>query len=360
MTGRERLLNALYGREVDRVPFAPFLAYFWEAQPAEVQRQGMLAFCKRMGADYMHRGSHLLVDVIRENCEVRERADGDKMYVEYSTPVGKITEEKKFVAESNTWFLTKHPVTKEEDFKVLIYILKNTKLKPNFERYDADKKYVGEEGLFIPVISPEMKTGFESLLEHWSGVEMLNYALYDFPELVEEALYYFDRNSVKSVEYSLGSSAEAFIFWEDTSTTMLNPQQFRQYVLPEIEHWGKLIHQDGKILIHHACGLIKSLYEDMCGSCVDFIESITPYPTGNIDMKDAFAKLPPEKGLIGGIDPVFFRNSSEKELTDYVNGLLAEAKGKRFILANSDSCPPDVDCGKFKLVSELVKKGISV
>lgn len=354
MKARERLLRTLRGEETDHVPFAPFLAYFWENQSQEVQKKGMLDFCKRVGADYLHRGSHLLTKIWRKHCDVRTEQRGSRLCTIYDTPVGKITEIKTYAKESNSWFVSKHAVETEEDWKVLAYVLENTEQEPLLEPYEEEKKNVGEDGLLIPVIAPDMKTGFESLLEFWAGVETVNYALFDYPDLVEETLYYFKRNSERNVEISLRSSAEAFIFWEDTSTTMLNPEQFRKYVLPEIENWGRLIHSENKLLIHHACGLISHLFDDMCKSCVDIIESVTPKPTGDITMGEVFKTLPANKGVIGGIDPLFFLRSEFSELDQYAERLLEKAKGKRFILANSDSCPPGVSEGKFRLLSDLV------
>ena len=43
MTAKERLLNAIRGKETDRTPWSPFLAYWWEAQPEAVTAQGQLA-----------------------------------------------------------------------------------------------------------------------------------------------------------------------------------------------------------------------------------------------------------------------------------------------------------------------------
>lgn len=33
MTPKQRLLAAIQGNPIDRVPWSPFLAYWWEAQP---------------------------------------------------------------------------------------------------------------------------------------------------------------------------------------------------------------------------------------------------------------------------------------------------------------------------------------
>ena len=56
MTSRERLLAALRGNEVDRLPWSPFLAYWWDYQPQAIQERGQVAFLREIGADALLRG----------------------------------------------------------------------------------------------------------------------------------------------------------------------------------------------------------------------------------------------------------------------------------------------------------------
>ena len=49
-------------------------------------------------------------------------------------------------------------------------------------------------------------------------------------------------------------------------------------------------------------------------------------------------------------------NLSMKELEKEVIEIVKVMKGYPFILANSDSCPPEVEYEKFLMISELVKK----
>lgn len=57
MTSQERLLAALSGREVDHVPFSPFLAYVWDTFPNHIRDKGQTEFYRMIGADPLHRGA---------------------------------------------------------------------------------------------------------------------------------------------------------------------------------------------------------------------------------------------------------------------------------------------------------------
>jgi len=355
MSPKERLLAAIMGKDADRIPWSPFLAYYWEAAPKEVQDKGQLKFLEEIGADPLFRGSHALFEAFRNKCQIRETLNGNEKLVVYETPIGTLQEKYVFSSAGNTWFLMEHPVKTEEDFKILTFINENTQVKPNFSTYIANKKELGDRGLYVPIIGSEYKTSFQSLVEHWVGTEELVYALADYPETVEACLYAMNRNSLDTVKISRESSAEAFLFWEDSSTTNISPTYFEKYTAPEINAWGKLIHEADKYLIHHACGHLRGLLPLMAKTEIDMIESISPPPTGNIELWEARTLLPEHIGLVGGIEPTVFLHSNLEQLEEYVNNLVQRMKGKRYILANSDSCPPGVTEEKFRLVTKLVK-----
>ena len=160
----------------------------------------------------------------------------------------------------------------------------------------------------------------------------------------------------ETVRISLDSSADGFIFWEDSSTTNISPAFFEKYTMPEIDQWGDMIHEKGKLLVHHACGHLKDLLPLMAKTKIDAIESISPPPTGNVTLQQAHAILPEHIALIGGLEPVRLLNSSVEDVCSDVKTLLRDLANRRFILANSDSCPPGVEYEKFTAVTKLVEQ----
>lgn len=355
MTPKQRLLAAIKGEEVDRLPWAPFLAYYWEYQPQSIQDKGQLWFYEEIDADPLLRGFQTLWKPERNKCNVKETIHGNEKCIIYETPVGSLNEKYVYTPVGNTWFLMEHPVKTEEDFNILTYLYEDLKVLPNISEFEEKHKEVGERALYLPVIGTELKTGFQSLVEHWVGTQELVYALFDFPEAVEACLDVMRKKALETVKISVQSPAEAFIFWEDSSTTNISPTYFQKYTAPEINDWGRIIHDAGKYLVHHACGHLKALLPLMAQTEIDMIESISPPPTGNIELWDARDILPQNIGLIGGIEPTVFLNSTMSELKDYVCHLMDKLKGTKYILANSDSCPPGVAFEKFKMISDIIK-----
>lgn len=355
MTSKARILAALQGHPVDRMPWSPFLAYWWEAQSAQLREMGQLRFMESVGADPMLRGFGAAWQVKFNGLE-RSVCERDGMCREIlSTPVGRLELGYRYSATGDTWFLVDHPVRELEDLKTLQWIYEHACVTASGEA-DAIWSDTGERGLVLPIIGVECKTCFQSLVEKWVGTENLAYFVADAPENVEECLLTMRRASKRTAELSAASAAEGFIFWEDSSTTNISPSMFTRFAAPEIAEWGNVLHGAGKLLVHHACGHLAALLERMGALPIDAIESISPPPTGNIDIDGAFELLPEHVALVGGIEPVFFQNCTESELDERVNELLAMARGRRYVLANSDSCPPGVSERKFRLVSDAVRR----
>ena len=355
MTAKERLLNAITGREIDRIPWSPFLAYWWEAQPEAVTAQGQLAYMESVGADPLLRGFAPQGTLLFNGVDIRYAGSAGTRHDTWETPVGTLHFTHRLSPQGNTWFLVEHPVKTVEDLKTLQWIHEHADAVINPDA-ETGWRETGDRGLYVPLIGGNLKTCFQSMVEHWVGTEMLVYLLADEPEAVEDCLAAMRYASDKTAKFCADSPMEAFLFWEDSSTTNINPAMFQKYTAPEIRFWADTLHASGKLLLHHACGHLKALLPLMAETGVDAIESISPPPTGNIDIADAYRLLPQHIALIGGLEPIFMQDCSAEELDARVEHLLTVGKDRRFVLANSDSCPPAVQEWKFRQVSDRVRR----
>ena len=60
MSSKERIMNAILGKETDHTPWSPFLAYYWEHLPEADRSCGQVKYMKKMGADPLLRGFNYL------------------------------------------------------------------------------------------------------------------------------------------------------------------------------------------------------------------------------------------------------------------------------------------------------------
>jgi uroporphyrinogen-III decarboxylase len=355
MNSKERILAALHGQPVDRLPWCPFLAYWWEHQPKATTDLGQIEFMRAIGADALLRGFvqpyqvQYADDVVFENL----KADGLTWTVA-RTKHGELRTGSQYSPDGDTTYVVHHPVQTKVDYRILRELVAAGELIPQFDIVLQQINAVGEDGLCVPQISPFGKTPFQALLEHYVGTEQLVYHLMDIPEEVEATLEVMNEKCMQAVNLATDSPADVFITWEDSSTTNVSPRMFEQYIASQMSRWGNVLEEADKSLIHHACGHLKALLPIMKEENIIAIESLSPPPTGNIEIWDAREMIGPKMCLIGGIEPVHFLTLEDDAFDSYVHDLIERMPRKGFILANSDSCPPGVPVQRFQRVTEIV------
>lgn len=356
MTSKERIVAALHGAPVDHLPFSPFLAYVWESFPRAVQEAGQLAFYHAIGADPLWRGAACAVKAIPPvGIERQVVEEADRVVTCVTTPVGSFRFAYAKSESGNTSFLVEHPLKREEDYKVRMWMEEHTTYERNFEAVEAHLKGAGREGLSLGQLIPRCKSAYQDLVEFFVGTEELVYAQMDFPDTVRSLWEMMVANDLKAVKLSLESAYDHFLTFEDSSTQNYSPTQYDEFIGSEIGQWCKLLAGAGKHYVQHACGHVAALTERMRDHGVFAIESISPPPTGDLTIKDARALVGDTMGMIGGIEPTQFLNLSETELGPYVETVIDDARGGPFLLANSDSCPPGVTVEKFKRVAAVAR-----
>ncbi|MEK7399390.1 MAG: uroporphyrinogen decarboxylase family protein [Candidatus Poribacteria bacterium] len=357
MTSKERIQSAIEGREVDYLPFSPFLAYVWDYFPEEIRKQGDLAFHKSINADPIWRGAPCPVNAIPPQLEHKSYQEGKLNISEITTPVGKLREGYIPSPEGRTNFLVEHPLKTEEDFKVRLWIEENTRFELNLQPVKNHLAYAGDNGVSIGMLIPRGKSAFQSMVEHLVGTVELVYALEDYPDTVNCLWQKMVDNDLQVARLVAESeNYDYFLTWEDSGTQNYSPKLFEKYIASEIGKWCDLLKANGKKYFQHACGHVKAILKPMkeCGAYG--VESIPSFPTGNLTLKEARDIVGSDFCIIGGIEPVMFLNLSMKELEAYTEQVIAEGSGGPFVLANSDSCPPGVTVEKFKLVSDIAKR----
>lgn len=356
MNSHDRIRAALLKQDVDHLPFCPFLAYVWEHYPREIQEQGQLAFHRRIGADPMWRGAPCAVKVIEPpQCHTDRREVGDQAYTCTTTPVGTLRWTHQRSPQGNTWFLVEHPLKTADDFKVQLWIEEHTRFKWDDGPAKAHLAGDGREGLSVGMLLPRYKTAFQNFVEHYVGTEELAYALADYPEVVEELLHATTANNRKMAELAADAPYEFFLTWEDSSTQNYSPQQYRKYIMPEIAGWCGILKSRGKHYLQHACGHVRDLLPMMVEQGNLGVESISPCPTGNINIAEAREKIPASFAIVGGIEPTHFLRLEGCDLDRHIEGAIAAGSRGAFVLANSDSCPPGVTEAKFTRAAEIAR-----
>lgn len=181
---------------------------------------------------------------------------------------------------------------------------------------------------------------FETVVNQLLGYEGLCYLLYDDPELVKEVFNRVGEMIYRFYKKMLYLPKLAGFFQGDDlgfkTSTLISPEDIRQYVLPWHKKIAELAHQNNLIYLFHACGNLESIMKDL-------IEDV------KIDAKHSFEdeimpvtefkrKYGDKVGVLGGVDVDKLARLEEKELRRYVREILEECMpGGGYALGSGNS-----------------------
>lgn len=367
MTSRERLLAALRGDPVDRVPWSPCVdGYFLSSLPAD-QQLDEPAFHKELGSDAMLRHVMLYRSAApgmgiedrnpRVECRVQPLADGTFRFT-YETKVGSLVEEVRWNPASPhlPWF-TRHKLQSIEDIKVYMYALETSTTEPMPEPFREATERLGDDGLVTTSGPP---SPMEHLINFEMGVENLTYALADDPDSMEQCFELMHAHNLEAYEILAESEAEVVISYENLSTTLTSPANYARFDQVHCNDYASICRRAGKTYLTHMCGRLTGFKEQLCQADQDGFVDVAPRPTGDVAFGDAKAGWARDKVLIGGIDATAFTGLSPEEMRAYVRDLLIEIEEAaggfhKFIVGSGDALPQGAPVPVVRAVTEAVR-----
>lgn len=366
MTGRRRIMAALRGEEVDRIPFAPLIDnYMLLDAPAEIPRHPIEA-ARSLGVDIILRHVPILqwsslgfmggLGSFRPPVTFCVENRGDAVVETIGTPWGKLTGVSAFTSSAG-WIPhpLKHAVETEEElnlFRRALDYLEPGDLSPAHEGFRVADQAVGEDGIATPSLNNSPLLHF---LETVSGLTHAYYLMHDHPALVDEILAILAANYLKAAEAMAQSPAQVVIAYENTSTTLVSPALYRRYCLPYLDACADILHRAGKIHLVHMCGKLANLRPEIAGGRFDGVVDIAPAPTGDLPLDEAAAAWP-GKAILGGIDATSFVSCDRAGLEAETARLIGRVKHRRGILLGSgDSVPRGFVLDNVRLIQRLVE-----
>jgi uroporphyrinogen-III decarboxylase len=390
MTHKERMLRAARGEWADRLPFAPRLDLWYNAQAS----RGTLPpryrnLSTREIADDLGVGYHAVNPEFRRVRSVDDRTDrplglyslwgypyrviltdvdrivrteGDFIHVEYRTPVGSVSSTVSYTAEmresgaSVAWI--DEPVIKTvADYRVVGHIFRNVRVEPTYESYREYQAQVGERsfavGYGLGSASP-VHHMMKDLMNHTE----FYYHLADHPKEMQELVEDMTPFYVRTVEVLADSPAEVVLMGANYDDTITYPPLFEAHILPWMQRWAEMLHAKGKLFLSHCDGENDGLLELLAESGMDVAESVCGPPMVAVSMDRMRAAFGGRITIFGGVPSVALLEDSmsEEEFERYMAALFRElAPGDRHILGVSDMVPPDAKWERLVRMAEMVE-----
>jgi uroporphyrinogen-III decarboxylase len=178
------------------------------------------------------------------------------------------------------------------------------------------------------------------LVEYLAGVENAHFLLADFQAEIEELFDAMHRVLLKKCEIlARYHPADVFYMIENTSTTLISPQQYRTYCAHHISDYAAIAKQYGRDMNLHMCGHLKKLLPDLAKLQVQGFEAFTAPTLGNTTLLDGRTACP-DKCLIGGTHAMLWTESVEDIIQHIETSLAALPHHRGIAVTSAGEMPP--------------------
>jgi uroporphyrinogen-III decarboxylase len=354
-SARERWLGAIRQKPMDRLPFWPKLdGAYARAQQGPFPTMTTEAIHAWMGSD-AHDWVGDGLKESRQHTAVEVDQKGAERRTVYRTPVGVTEMIQHFDEPSQSWAPIRFAVRSREDIRILTALYEDVSVAVDPAGVDEARrrvKEIGDTALTATWIG-------ESPLMHWvewlAGVETAHYLLADHPDEVEALFAAMDRVLRRRTELLVDSSpADVFYLIENTSTTLISPEQYRRYCLGHVGAYAGIVHGADRLLFLHMCGHLKALLPDLAGIPAQAFEAFTSPPVGNTTLADGRAACP-DKCLVGGTNAALWTRPAGEIIAALKRDLDALPHHRGIVVTSGGIMPPMCKPETVKEVGEWVR-----
>jgi len=355
MTPKERWLAAIRMEPVDRLPFWPKLdGAYPRAQEPPFNEMDNAAIHEWIGSD-QHVWIASCAREARSKTSLTHTRDGDTVRAVFETPHGTLQRVNTFDEASQAWHPTRFPVQSIEDVKLLTEFYDDVTIEFDpvaYEKAKARQESLGHDAVTCSGIG-------ESPLMLWvewlSGVENAHLMLMDHQDEVERLFAAIHRVLVKKAEILAEHGPSDILYMvENTSTTLISPDQYRAYCMGHITDYGDIVASAGGLLILHMCGHLKALLPDLAKVPARAFEAFTSPTLGNTTLLDGRAACP-DKCLVGGTNAMLWTESPEKIIAQVEADLGALPNHRGIVVTSAGVMPPLCKPETIKKVCDWVK-----
>jgi len=400
MTHKERILKAVRGEVVDKIPYAPRLDLWHNANARagtlpdrhhgrsadEVSRAEGWTLHKIVPEfdkparpeDVLHRGIGLfrLKEFLFDfefssdvSIEVKDESneEEDMTRVRYHTPVGQVevvhgyTREMKEAGASIAW-VKEDAIKGPEDYKVLAHIFGNLKITPDYEGFKAWQAGIADDGVAVASATGLASSSPMHFIQK-TFLDATSFYLHytDYPsemELLAEAMaQHYDQ----VIEILAESPAEMVIWSANVDEMVTHPPYFEKEIMPWCQKAAEALHARGKLLLMLPDGENKGLMDLIPRCNVDVAEAVAPYPMTRVTLAEYYDRWcrSGKLTLWGGIPETLLleKSATAAELDDFLDEMFKVIPpGKRFIAGIGDTAPPASDFQRLVHIGERFEK----
>lgn len=192
-------------------------------------------------------------------------------------------------------------------------------------------------------------------IERLAGIENAHYFLMDHPDEVEELFAAMHEDLLAKTRVAADAGvADCYYFIENTSTTLLSPNQYEQYCARHIHDYGSILSDAGKRVVLHMCGHLKGLLDQLSALPVHAFEAFTSPTLGNTTLADG-REACPDVCLIGGTNAMLWMKSSSETIARLEENFDALPHHRGLVITSAGVMPPMCEPDTIKEVADWVR-----
>lgn len=279
ITNRKNLIDVFEGR---RSEFIPFSIYSWRDMCDDPAWQDLIkqGLCRVMRIPVIKEIPSSNIETIYQE----EIINGKPVRrTTLRTPLGELNQVLIKNHEQEYYLKTPH------DYKIMKYIIENTKLELDPEQFLESEKMLGDTGLTLIY---GIRSPMQTLVVDYAGLENFSYSLADaFPELFELVDVLLEQ-LIEYCKIVAKGPGRYFQLRENLTSVQWGPERFSKYHMPVYEKIIPILHSGGKKVYTHYDGKLSCLSKLIAKTEIDGIDSLTAPPEGNMTLKEARAAFP--------------------------------------------------------------------
>lgn len=354
MSFRERLLTGLRGGRTDTFGWFSDLTYWRHARQADGNyppeyegEEGFVALHRDYHVGYFL-GYATVWNTALDNVTVENATRDGLTTTRWITPVGEIWGQTKYLPETYSGAPVRWPVRSLDDLRVLRYIAEAMRTEPDHSRFLALRDLCGDQG--YPTVLPP-RSPVSQMLAQWTGATGLVYLDADAPDdltVTLDALGKAADGAYAAIEQSETPFTELPDNLSGEVVTPLFRKYQSDYYLARIER----LHAAGKLVGTHLDGTIRGILPLLVQTGLDYIESITPAPVGDVPVEELRDLAGPDVVLFGMMPGAMFAPQFPRDQVRRHFDRIVEHHWEHghMILGSADQIPPD---GDMNLVREV-------
>ena len=365
-TPRENLLNVFGHSEPDWVPIVALSDGY--NRPTHLPQSfyddiGTMspsrALSRYFGIDVLDRVSPYR-QVFR-NVAYTKTADGDLETEKWATPHGTLTRRVRKMhyrvgdgsePDLVSWARIENPVKSEDDFAALAYVFEDMVYEFDTECAAEKVREVGEDGI-VTLGAPSTPLGM--CIRMYLGVETTAIAYKEINRQFRDLLEVMGDNYLRCYRGLAELDGDGTINYDDTTTMAISPQMFRELEVPFLNQTADILHESGKLCIHHACGHVSQLLGDFRQTRIDGFDGPAAPPVGNTTVARAREGLGPDIVIMPFTEEFAMKSNEPSTVRGAIRAMFDEAGLPTNFIVNV-AAPPGVPVESLWLAIDEAKR----